>query len=89
MDKRIVRLEDEHWKIRTDMVEIPESEQEELKEYFNDNSISVKSAKSEDLDSFISYISDKNLSSSAIFLPSDAKNFKSLESCPICPGARA
>ena len=36
MDKRIVRLEDKLWRIRTDIGEISESEQVELKEYFNE-----------------------------------------------------
>jgi hypothetical protein len=36
MDKRIIRLEDNFWRIRTDVGELSASEQEELKEYFNE-----------------------------------------------------
>ena len=35
MDKRIIRLEDGVWRIRTDIGELSESEQAELKEYFD------------------------------------------------------
>ncbi len=34
MEKRIVRFENELWRIRTDGGEIPEPEQKELEEYF-------------------------------------------------------
>ena len=36
MDKRIIRLEDDFWKIRTDIGELSESEKKELKEYFDE-----------------------------------------------------
>ena len=36
MDKRIVRFEDKFWKIRTDIGDLPASEQKELKEYFDE-----------------------------------------------------
>ncbi len=36
MDKRIIRLEDGFWRIRTGIGELSESEQEELKEYFDE-----------------------------------------------------
>jgi len=36
MDKRIIRLEDNYWRIRTDIGELSASEQEELKAYFNE-----------------------------------------------------
>ena len=36
MDKRIIRLEGKFWKIRTDIGDLSESEQNELKEYFNE-----------------------------------------------------
>ena len=36
MEKRIVRLEEDLWRIRTDAGELPESEQMELIEYFDE-----------------------------------------------------
>ncbi len=36
MEKRIVRLEDELWRIRTDTGELPTSERDELIEYFGE-----------------------------------------------------
>ena len=36
MEKRIVRLEDELWRIRTDSGELPDSERKELEKYFGD-----------------------------------------------------
>jgi len=36
MEKRIVRLEDEVWRIRTDAGELPGSEQKELEKYFGE-----------------------------------------------------
>jgi hypothetical protein len=36
MDKRIIRLEDGFWRIRTDMGELSQSEQKELKQYFDE-----------------------------------------------------
>lgn len=36
MENRIVRLEVGFWRIRTDIGELPESEQTELKEYFDE-----------------------------------------------------
>jgi hypothetical protein len=36
MDTRIVRLEDDFWRIRTDIGELAESERNELKEYFDE-----------------------------------------------------
>lgn len=36
MDKRIIRLEDNCWSIRTDVGDLSASEQAELKEYFNE-----------------------------------------------------
>lgn len=36
MEKRIVRLEKDLWRIRTDVGELPKSEQIELIEYFNE-----------------------------------------------------
>ncbi|MDX2441416.1 MAG: hypothetical protein QNK40_12815 [Desulfobacterales bacterium] len=36
MEKRIVRLEDDLWRIRTDTGELPASEQDELIEYFGE-----------------------------------------------------
>ena len=36
MEKRIVRLEGESWRIRTELGELPKSEEAELKEYFDE-----------------------------------------------------
>ena len=36
MEKRIIRLEEGLWRIRTDVGELPESEQMELIEYFSE-----------------------------------------------------
>ena len=36
MEKRIVRLEDDLWRIRTDTGELPTSERDELIEYFGE-----------------------------------------------------
>jgi hypothetical protein len=36
MEKRIVRFEDEVWRIRTDVGELPGSERKELEEYFGE-----------------------------------------------------
>ncbi len=36
MEKRIVRLEDELWRIRTDAGELPDSERKELEKYFGE-----------------------------------------------------
>lgn len=36
MDTRIIRIEGEFWRIRTDTGELSESEQNELKEYFDE-----------------------------------------------------
>jgi hypothetical protein len=36
MEKRIVTLEDDLWRIRTDTGELPESERDELLEYFGE-----------------------------------------------------
>ena len=36
MEKRIVRLEDDLWRIRTDSGELPDSERDELIEYFGE-----------------------------------------------------
>ena len=36
METRVVRLEDDLWRIRTDSGELPESERDELLEYFGE-----------------------------------------------------
>jgi len=36
MEKRIVRLEEDFWRVRTEAGELPESERKELSEYFNE-----------------------------------------------------
>lgn len=42
MKKRIVRLEDDYWYVRTDKGELPESEQQKLEDYLIENRMPYK-----------------------------------------------